>query len=83
MPPALSDFLEKAARAIRLTCSGTRLVGAHLLEAGLDLLRITAGIWESPAALRANLGRWARAGWQRSWPNDPRYPVTVWAIART
>lgn len=55
----------------------------HFLEeCGFDPAKIETGAWGNAAAVRANLFRWARAGWQRRFDNDERFPVTVWAFAR-
>ncbi len=53
-----------------------------LEEAGFDANSIQTGAWGNARAVRANMHRWARTGWQRALPNDPDFPVTVWAIAR-
>lgn len=56
----------------------------HFLEeAGFDADLITTGSWGNKAAVKANFRRWARAGWERRFRNDPDFPITVWAIART
>jgi SAM-dependent methyltransferase len=55
----------------------------HFLEEhGFDPARIETGGWGNAAAVKANFYRWGRAGWRRRFPNDERFPVTVWAIAR-
>lgn len=53
-----------------------------LVDAGFDAERIETGSWGNPAAVKANFHRWARTGWRRRLPNDPDFPVTVWAFAR-
>jgi SAM-dependent methyltransferase len=61
----------------------TELGMRHFLaDAGFDPERIETGSWGNAAAVKANLHRWARTGWRRRLPNDPDFPVTVWAIAR-
>ncbi len=61
----------------------TRTGMLHFLEeAGFNAAAITTGSWGNRAAVRANFRRWARRGWQRRLPNDPDFPITVWAIAR-
>lgn len=55
----------------------------HFLEeCGWDPAQIETGGWGNAAAVRANLFRWSRAGWRRRFPNDERFPVTIWAMAR-
>ena len=62
----------------------TQLGMVHFLEeCGFDPAQITTGGWGNAGAVRANLFRWARAGWQRKLANDERFPVTIWAIAQT
>jgi SAM-dependent methyltransferase len=53
-----------------------------LADAGFDAERIETGSWGNAGAVKANFHRWARTGWRRRLPNDPSFPVTVWAIAR-
>lgn len=53
-----------------------------LEEAGFDPALITTGSWGNAAAVKANLVRWSRVGWRRSFANDSRFPLTVWAIAQ-
>ena len=61
----------------------TELGMRHFLgDVGFDTERIETGSWGNAGAVKANLHRWARTGWQRALPNDPNFPVTVWAIAR-
>ena len=52
-----------------------------LEEAGFDPQKVITGGWGNAAAVRANMRRWARTGWRRRLPNDPNFPVTIWAIA--
>ena len=55
----------------------------HFLgDVGFDGDSVVTGSWGNAGAVKANLHRWARTGWRRTLPNDPRFPVTVWAIAR-
>lgn len=55
----------------------------HFLEeAGFDPDRVETGSWGNEAAVKANFHRWARAGWRRALPDQPDFPVTVWAMAR-
>jgi SAM-dependent methyltransferase len=69
---------------IPLDCSRWTETGMrHFLEeAGFDPDAVTTGSWGNAGAVRANFHRWARAGWRRRWPNDPDFPITVWAIAK-
>jgi SAM-dependent methyltransferase len=54
----------------------------HFLEeAGFDADKVTTGSWGNEGAVKANFRRWARAGWERRFANDPDFPITVWAIA--
>jgi SAM-dependent methyltransferase len=70
---------------IPLDCSRWTQDGMRyfLEEAGFDANNIQTGAWGNARAVRANMHRWARTGWQRALPNDPDFPVTVWAMART
>lgn len=53
-----------------------------LSDVGFDPDSIQTGAWGNEAAVKANFRRWARTGWRRRLPNDPDFPVTVWAFAR-
>ena len=60
----------------------TELGMRHFLaDSGFDENRIDTGSWGNAGAVTANFRRWARTGWQRRLPNDPDFPVTVWAFA--
>ncbi|NYH96924.1 class I SAM-dependent methyltransferase [Novosphingobium marinum] len=60
----------------------TELGMRHFLEdAGFDADRIETGSWGNADAVKANFHKWARTGWRRRLPNDPDFPVTVWAFA--
>lgn len=65
-------------------CTRWTELGMHhlLADAGFDPPRIETGSWGNAWAVKANLHRWARTGWRRNLPNDPNFPITVWAIAR-
>jgi SAM-dependent methyltransferase len=69
---------------VPIDCSRWTALGMmHFLEeAGFDAERIHTGSWGNRSAVCRNLRRWMRVGWRRHFPNDPAYPVTVWAIAR-
>lgn len=61
----------------------TQLGMVHFLEeCGFDAAKIETGGWGNAAAVRGNLFRWARAGWQKRFVNDERFPVTIWAMAQ-
>jgi len=68
---------------IPLDCSRWTQDGMRyfLEEAGFDPEKVATGGWGNAAAVRANMRRWARTGWKRKLPNDPNFPVTIWAIA--
>jgi SAM-dependent methyltransferase len=53
-----------------------------LAECGFDLNAIETASWGNASALKASLVTWGRVGWRRKMPNDPRFPITVWAVAR-
>lgn len=69
--------------AVPIDCTRwTELGMRHFLaDAGFDAERIETGSWGNARAVTANLNRWARTGWLRRLPNDPNFPVTVWAFA--
>lgn len=69
---------------VPLDCSRWTETGMRyfLEEAGFDPAKITTGSWGNAAAVKANLVRWSRVGWRRSFANDNRFPLTVWAIAQ-
>lgn len=52
-----------------------------LTDVGFEAESIETGSWGNAAAVKANFHRWGRTGWRRALPNDPNFPVTVWAIA--
>ena len=61
----------------------TELGMKHFLaDVGFDEASIETGSWGNAAAVKANLHRWARTGWRRRLPNQPAFPVTVWAFYR-
>ncbi len=53
-----------------------------LEECGFDPDYIETGGWGNANAVKSNLFRWSRAGWQRRFKNDERFPVTIWAFAQ-
>jgi hypothetical protein len=53
-----------------------------LCDLGFEEDSMITGSWGNAAAVKANLVTWQRTGWRRVLPNDPRFPLTVWAIAR-
>lgn len=69
--------------AVPADCSRwTELGMTHFLEeVGFDPAKIETGSWGNAAAVKSNLKTWSRVGWRRNFPNDPRFPLTVWAIA--
>lgn len=61
----------------------TELGMRHFLgDVGFDADTVETGSWGNAAAVKANFHSWARTGWKRRLPNDPDFPITVWAIAR-
>lgn len=53
-----------------------------LEECGFDPDHIETGGWGNAKAVKSNLFGWSRAGWQRQFKNDERFPVTIWAFAQ-
>jgi SAM-dependent methyltransferase len=70
--------------AVPIDCTRWTETGmVHFLEeAGFDPALIKTGSWGNAGAVKANLRRWARRGWQRRLANDPNFPITVWALAQ-
>ena len=70
--------------AVPVDCTRWTELGMRnfLAEVGFDEATIKTGSWGNRRAVKANLDRWARTGWQRRLKNEPNFPVTVWAIAR-
>jgi len=61
----------------------TELGMRHFLaDVGFDEASIETGSWGNEAAVKANFHRWSRTGWRRRMPNDPDFPLTVWAFAQ-
>jgi SAM-dependent methyltransferase len=69
---------------VPLDCSRWTEMGMRYLleDAGFDKDSMKSGSWGNAAAVKANLVNWSRVGWRRSFPNDSRFPLTVWAIAQ-
>lgn len=53
-----------------------------LAECGFCLDDIRTGAWGNRAAVKQNFLTWARVGWRRRFPNEPAFPLSVWAMAR-
>lgn len=53
-----------------------------LTECGFEEASIVTGSWGNRSAVKANLNRWARAGWRNTRLNEPDFPIVVWALAR-
>ncbi len=70
--------------AVPIDCSRWTETGMkHFLEeAGFDREQIATGSWGNAQAVKSNLVSWQRAGWQRKFENDERFPLTVWAMAQ-
>jgi len=79
MTPFLIRVHEVPHDCSRWTETGMRY---FLAEAGFPLEDIETASWGNADALKASLVTWGRVGWRRSLPNDPRFPITVWAVAR-
>lgn len=61
----------------------TELGMRHFLaECGFPLENTETASWGNAEALKASLVTWGRVGWRRNLPNDPRFPISVWAVAR-
>lgn len=55
----------------------------HLLaEGGFPIETVQTWSWGNLDAVKATLVTWSRVGWRRRFPNDPCFPVVVWALAR-
>lgn len=79
MTPFLVRIHEVPMDCSRWTQTGMRY---FLAECGFDLSNIRTGGWGNEAALKANLHTWARVGWRRRFPNEPAFPLSIWAMAR-
>ncbi len=69
---------------VPLDCSRWTEMGMRYLleDAGFDAESMISGSWGNASAVKANLVRWSRVGWRRSFPNDSRFPLTVWVMAQ-
>ena len=65
-------------------CSRWTQLGMKRLleECGFDPERIETDGWGNAKTVKSNLHRWSRAGWQRRFRKDERFPVTIWAFAQ-
>lgn len=79
MTPFLIRIHEVPYDCSRWTETGMRY---FLAECGFPLKDTETASWGNANALKASLVTWGRVGWRRSLPNDPRFPITVWATAR-
>lgn len=79
MTPFLIRVHEVPHDCSRWTETGMR---HFLAEADFPIEEIETASWGNAEALKASLVTWGRVGWRRSFPNDPRFPITVWAVAR-
>jgi SAM-dependent methyltransferase len=79
MTPFLIRVHEVPYDCTRWTETGMR---HFLAECGFEFETIRTWSWGNISALKACLVTWARVGWRRRMPNDPRFPLMVWAIAR-
>jgi len=79
----MTPFLIRV-HAVPTDCSRWTEMGLHhfLAECGFDFDQIRTNSWGNRKMLKANLVNWARAGWRKSFPNEPAYPLQVWALAR-
>ena len=79
MTPFLIRVHEVPYDCSRWTETGIRY---FLAECGFEFETIKTHSWGNLSALKACLVTWGRVGWQRRFPNDPRFPLMVWALAR-
>ncbi|WP_428662816.1 methyltransferase domain-containing protein [Reyranella sp.] len=79
----MTPFLIRV-HAVPTDCSRWTEMGLHhfLAECGFDFDQIRTNSWGNRKMLKANLVNWARAGWRKNFPNEPAYPLQVWALAR-
>jgi SAM-dependent methyltransferase len=79
MTPFLIRVHEVPYDCSRWTETGMRCL---LAECGFPINDVETVSWGNASALKASLVTWGRVGWRKSLPNDPRFPITVWAVAR-
>ena len=79
MTPFLIRIHEVPHDCTRWTETGLRY---FLAEAGFPPETIETASWGSAGALKASLVTWGRVGWRRRLRNDPRFPISVWAVAQ-
>ena len=79
MTPFMIRVHEVPTDCTRWTETGMRY---FLHECGFDPDSIRTSSWGNATAVKASLVTWGRVGWRRHLPNDPRFPVSVWAMAR-
>jgi SAM-dependent methyltransferase len=78
MTPFLIRVHEVPYDCSRWTETGMR---HFLAECGFPLETTETASWGNASALKASLVSWGRVGWQKNLKNDPRFPITVWAVA--
>jgi SAM-dependent methyltransferase len=79
MTPFLIRVHEVPYDCTRWTETGMR---HFLAECGFEFDTVKTSSWGNMSALKACLATWGRVGWRRNFPNDPRFPLMVWALAR-
>jgi SAM-dependent methyltransferase len=69
---------------VPLDCSRWTEMGMRyfLEEEGFAPDSMVSGSWGNASAVKANLVNWSRVGWRKHFPNDSRFPLTVWVIAQ-
>lgn len=69
---------------VPLDCSRWTEMGMRYLleDIGFDKDSMISGSWGNASAVKENLVNWSRVGWRRRFPNDSRFPLTVWAMAQ-
>jgi SAM-dependent methyltransferase len=79
MTPFMIRIHDVAVDCSRRTETGLRY---SLAECGFELETVKTGAWGNWGALKANLVTWAHVGSRKSFPNEPAYPQSIWAMAR-
>jgi SAM-dependent methyltransferase len=78
--PFLIKVHEEPFDCSRWTPTGMRY---FLAECGFPLEKVEAFAWGNRGCVKASLARWKiYQPWRHSLVNDPRFPVSVWALAR-